>query len=114
MLLGVIDADCKVIWASVGSEGSASDAGIFGECSLRTTLDDNSTGFLPAESPLKDDWDVPYFMLGDDAFPHANLADETLLHERQDARTKSVQLQAVRVRRVMEDAFGILALRWRC
>ena len=75
------------------ARGSASDAGIFSECSIRTTLND-SIDFPPAEPFPQNDRDVPYFMLGDDATPpppHTNLADETLLHERYDSRTESVQ-----------------------
>ena len=66
VLLRVVDADFKFIWTS-GSVGSASDAGIFSECTLRTALEDNSIGFPPTEPLPQDDRQI--FILGNDAFP---------------------------------------------
>ena len=54
VLLDVVDADYKFMWASVGSE--ASDAGIFSECFFRTAVEDNSSGFPPAEPLRQDGW----------------------------------------------------------
>ncbi len=59
-LLGVADAEYKFLWASVGSNGSASDAGIFSECSLRVALENNTIGFPPAEPLPQDDSNIPF------------------------------------------------------
>ena len=49
MTLGMVDAEYKFLWASFSSNGSASDAGIFGESSLRAALEENTIGFPTAE-----------------------------------------------------------------
>ncbi|MEW8547456.1 MAG: transposase family protein [Candidatus Thiodiazotropha sp.] len=114
VMLGVVDAEYKFIWAGVGSEGSASDAGIFSECSLRTALEDNSIGFPPAEPLPQDDRNVPYFLLGDDAFPLRTWLMKPYSMRGMTHEQRVFNYRQSRARRVVENAFGILAHRWRC
>jgi hypothetical protein len=114
VLLGVVDAEYKFLWTSVGSNGSASDAGIFIECSLRDALEENTIGFPPAEPLPQDDRNTPYFILGDDAFPLRTwlMKPYSLRGMTNEQRVFNYRLS--RARRVVENAFGILAHRWRC
>ena len=64
VLLGLVDADYKFLWASAGSNGSASDAGIFSECSLCAALEENNIGFPPAEPLTQDDRNIPILHTG--------------------------------------------------
>ncbi len=68
MLLALVDADDKSIWADLGAYGSASDAQDFGNSELKYAIENGMIGF-PAADPLPhDDWNMPYFIIGDDAF----------------------------------------------
>ena len=65
----MFDEDYKFLWKSVGGNGTASDAGIISECSLRAALVENTIRFQPTE-PLPQDYrNIPYFIPEDDAFP---------------------------------------------
>ncbi len=114
VLLGVVDAEYKFLWTSVGSNGSASDAGIFIESSLRPTLESNTIG-LPLAEPLpQDDRNIPFFILGDDAFPLRTWLMKPYSMRGMTQEQRVFNYRQSRARRVVENAFGILAHRWRC
>ena len=54
---------------SVGYPGSCSDAGIFRRCRLKKKLDCGTLGIPPPEPLHPAGRPVPYFFVGDDAFP---------------------------------------------
>ncbi len=68
MLLGLVDADYKFIWADVGSNGAASDAQIFTDSELKEAIENNIIGFPPADQLPNDDRDTQYFIVVDHAF----------------------------------------------
>lgn len=104
-----MDADYKFIVAYVYGNGSASGAGI-----LRVDLEQGLLGF-PDPHPLPDDDnDIIYFLVGDDAFPLRTWMikpynSRGLTHEK-----RVFNYRFSRRRRVVENAFGITAHRWRC
>ena len=69
VLLALVDADYKFLWVNVGAEGSQSDCGIYNRSALEPALREDRMGF-PRPHPLPhDDKDIPFFIIGDDAFP---------------------------------------------
>ena len=61
ILLALVDADYKFIWADVGAQGSSSDAQIFNHGPPRNRLENGTPG-LPYSEPLPhDDRPIPYF-----------------------------------------------------
>lgn len=113
VLMALVDADYKFIWADVGATGHESDAQIFNGSELFQAIRDGTLN-MPADDPLpNDDKDCPYFFLGDDAF-----ALRTYMMKpyalRGMAKEQSVYNYRIsRARRVVENAFGIMANRWR-
>ncbi len=114
VVLALVDADYKFLWVDVGAPGSNSDAGIFNDGDLEPALREDTLG-LPAPDPLpNDDMDTPYFLVGDDAFPLRKWMMKPFSHRFLARAERIFNYRVSRARRVSENAFGILAGRWRC
>ncbi|XP_071653486.1 putative nuclease HARBI1 [Temnothorax longispinosus] len=113
VLLAVCDAHYNFIMLDVGAEGSQSDGGVFQSSEMGRRLNDGSLN-LPNSSHLPGtDVDMPYFLVGDAAFPLKPFLMKPY-GERNIPHDKSVyNFRLSRARRVIENAFGILAARWR-
>lgn len=98
---------------SVGAQGRIADAGLFAHSDFRQTLD---RGFLnnPPEQPLPNSETVtPFMFIGDDAYAlHADLM-KPYSHRHLKYQERILNSRLSRARRVVENAFGILANRWR-
>ena len=98
----------------VGAGGASSDAQIWNTCSLKEAIDDETIGIPPDEPLPHDDRDIPYFVIGDAAF-----ALRTTLMKPFGAKPLTMEemifnYRLSRARRCVENAFGILANRFRC
>lgn len=115
VLLGLVDHRYCFVVVDIGAYGSNSDSGIFKNSVLGRRFADNALDF-PNDKPLPgvlDEADMPHVIVGDEAFPLGrnllrpfpgkNLTD--------DERIFNYRLS--RARRISENAFGILANRWR-
>ncbi|XP_041366825.1 protein ALP1-like [Gigantopelta aegis] len=112
VMMAVVDADYKFIWLSVGSYGSSSDGQIFNNSELRPMLEEGTLG-LPPPSPLPhDDRDTPYFLIGDDAFPLRPWMVKPYSRRHLDHDERIFNYRLFPARRVVENAFGILAMRF--
>ena len=114
ILLAVVDADYKFLWCCTGGSGSASDAGVFNGSRLKTALEEDRLSF-PDPCPLPgDDEDIPYFFVGDDAFALRKHMMKPFSARSLSDSERIFNYRLSRARRVVENAFGILAQRWRC
>ena len=68
VLLALVDASYRFIYADVGDNGTCFDAGIFTECGFYQAIE-SGNGCFPGPTPLPgDDTPIPYHIVGDDAF----------------------------------------------
>lgn len=68
-LLAMVDTDYKFTYVDVGGYRVSCDSGIFAATDLRKAIEQRVIG-MPAREPLPGcDRDVPYFIVGDAAFP---------------------------------------------
>ena len=119
VLMALVDADCHFIYIDVGNYGSNGDSGIFKNSSLREAF----TGqLLDIPGPKR----LPGYPEGG-ALPHCIVADEAFSlrmdlmrpypHGKRQNRLpydKSIfNYRLSRARRIVENAFGILAQRFR-
>lgn len=114
MLLAVCDANYKFTVIHSGEMGSNSDAGIFADCPIGQLLTDDQLG-LPADNALLpgSEISIPYFMVGDAAFPLSRRMMKPYPGRGLNDRKKIFNYRLSRARRVIENAFGILSSRWR-
>ena len=93
ILMALVDADYKFTWVEVGRNGSASDAQV---------------------SLTDDDKDMPYFIIADDAFTLRRWPMKPF-SMRNMTRTQRIFTYIMsRAQRIVGNAFGILAHRFRC
>ena len=111
VLMALVDADYKFMTVDVGAPGAGSDGGVFANMELRECFEDGSIG-LPPPAPLPGgDVDVGYFMVGDDAFPLRPWLMKPLPLQHMTNEQRIYNYRISRARRVVENAFGILAAR---
>lgn len=111
--MALVDANYKFIYCDVGCNSRISDGGVFAACSLNDLLIRKSANLpIPKELPGTSDL-CSYHVVADDAFP---LRDDIM--KPYPLRKCSVSqlifnYRLSRARRVVENAFGILASRFR-
>ncbi|KAL1468348.1 hypothetical protein MTO96_041533 [Rhipicephalus appendiculatus] len=139
-VMAISDANYSFLYVEVGHHGSESDGGIFARSELQLMVADGTLG-VPPDTSLGTIGDVPYFFVGDEAFPlktymmrpyskkslHPVLTGSTTASTPQSSTTQSnatsqfeerhqkriFNYRLSRARRVVENAFGILAQKWR-
>ena len=117
VLMAVVDADYRFTMVDIGSYGSSSDSGVFnnsvmGKMFLAGDLDIPGPVTLPG---WEDQEPFPHCLVGDEAFPlgihmmkpYPGRGTGQL---EEDENTFNYRLS--RARRIVENAFGILAMRW--
>lgn len=115
ILLALVDANLHFLAIDVGSFGRNSDGGVYANSNIGKAIASNSL-HLPNDIPLPGAehlGPVPYVVVGDEAFPlQINMMrpfpgrDCTLEEQLFNYRLS-------RARRIVENAFGLLAARWR-
>ena len=113
VLLALVDANYKFTFIDVGAVGAESDAGIFAQSRL-SHLFNNAEANLPLPEPLPGDpngRDVGYFMVGDDAFALKHWMMKPYPSRGLTIPQRIFNYRLSRARRVVENAFGILASR---
>ena len=118
VLMAIADADCKFLLVDVGHAGINSDSGIWKHCEMGQRVRDNDLNFPPhAPLPGYPHGDMPFVLVGDEAFA---LSDHLMrpYPGRRDCKKLMPKDQNIfnyrlsRARRVVENAFGLLTMRW--
>ncbi|XP_072400203.1 uncharacterized protein [Diabrotica undecimpunctata] len=115
MLLGLVDAHYKFIAVDIGSYGKNSDGGIFASSKLGRALE-QGTIHIPEETVFPGTAIMaPYVIIGDSAFPlKTNLMRPYPEPQaNNDSKKRIFNYRLCRSRRVVENAFGILAQKFR-
>lgn len=119
--MAIADSNYRFTFVDVGSPGADGDLNSFSRSSIgRKILQNVPSLNLPESSPIDemDGMDLPYFFVADDAFPldmkimkpYSGKFNPTGLGT--DKTIFNYRLS--RARRTVENAFGILVMRWGC
>ena len=115
VLLALVDADLKFIAIDVGAYGRNSDGGIFSNSNLGKAIA-NETLQFPEDAPLPGAagmGPMPYVVIGDEAFPLQKHLMRPFPGRGCPKNQQIYNYRLSRARRIVENAFGILAARWR-
>ena len=113
VLMALVDADYKFLYMNVGCNGRVSDGGVFDGCTLQQALERKSSMFPdPAPCP-GDERPLSYYICADDAFPLQENIMKPYSYKDMMVERRVYNYRISRARRVVENAFGIMANRFR-
>ena len=112
--MAVVDAEYKFLYVDISPSESGSDAGVFSQTELKEALESWNIGLPEPDNLPNDDQPVPYFIVGDDAFGLQTWMMKPLPHRNMSMEDRIFNYRLSRARRVVENAFGLLAARFRC
>lgn len=113
VLMAVVDANYKFIYVDVGRNGRVSDGGVWDGCSLNKLLLRSAAGIPEKRSPSNSNRELPYVFVADDAFPLRTHMLKPFPFRHQTVQQRIFSYRLSRARRVVENAFGILANKFR-
>lgn len=115
VLMAIVGPEYTFLCVDIGGYGKNSDGGIFEQSNMGKRFAANLMNVpedknLPGTNQL-----VPHVLIGDEAFPLKStlMRPYPYRQSRTDIRKEKYNVRLCRARRVVENAFGILAQRWR-
>ena len=112
--MALVDADYKFRWVNIGAQGVCSDAQIWNQCELKNAIERGVIGIPPAAPLPGDDRPMSYYIIADDAFGTNTCLMKPYSRRGLANDERIFNYRLSRARRVVENAFGILANRFRC
>ena len=112
VVLSLVNADFKFIFIDVSCNGIISDGGVFYNSPFSKALLENTIG-IPNARYVEPGRELTYVIVADDAFPLKNHIMKSYVLRNLKIRHERVFVyQLSRARRIVENAFGILASRF--
>lgn len=113
ILLALVDAHYRFLFIDIGAQGRCADSGVFNESDLNEALLRNTLN-VPSPTPLPGTNDYfPFVIVADDAFPLREGIMKPYPHRNLEGTQRIYNYRLSRARRCVENAFGILANRFR-
>ena len=107
--MAMVDAKYKFTFLDVGCNGRISDGGVFANCTLSEALRSGSLDLPPPQTLPGRETKVPYVIVADDAFPLSKHIMKPFPFRNQPGTVRVFNYRLSRARRIVENAFGILA-----
>jgi hypothetical protein len=112
--MALVDADYKFRWVNIAAPGGFSETQIWNQSELKKVIERGLIS-LPTSNPLPgDDKPMGYYFIADDAFGMKPWLMKPFSRQGLAYDERIFDYRLLRARRVVENAFGILANRFRC
>lgn len=113
VLMAMCDARYRFTFVDIGQYGGRSDGGVFASTALSSAMEKDPNLFPPSKPLPGEQHLVPHFLLADDAFPLKTWLLKPYPGSGLTEAQKIYNYRLSRARRCIENAFGIMAARWR-
>lgn len=113
VLMALADANYNIIYANIGANGRVSDGGVFNNCELSRALQENTINLPPPKPLTGRTKQVPYVVVGDDAFALKSYLMKPYPFRNQPGINRIYNYRLSRARRIVENVFGLIATRFR-
>ena len=113
VLMGILNANYEFLMVDVGVNGRVSDGGVFSNTLFCTKLKLKQLSIPEPDNVPESDMKMPYVFVGDDAFPLMENLMKPFSHRNLSREDRIFNYRLSRARRIVENAFGILASRFR-
>lgn len=113
VLLAICDANSDFIYVDVGTNGRVSDGGVWDNSNISVCIENGNAGLPPDTLVPGSERALPYVFVADDAFPLKGHILKPFPHSNQNRSERIFSYRLSRARRTVENAFGILANRFR-
>lgn len=114
-MMAVVDAHGRFMYVTVGAQGSANDAAVYNESTFSKLIADKSNplNIPPATSIPKTTIEMPMVFVADEAYPLRPYLMKPFSARGLSASERIFNYRLSRARRIVENAFGMLANRFR-
>lgn len=115
VLLALVDGNCKFVIVDVGSYGKEGDAGIFNKSDMGRLVESGTVIFPPPQYLPNSNILLPHVVLGDEAFRLDKHMMKAYCKRQalQEPDKRNFNYHLSKVRRVSENAFGIMCSTFR-
>ncbi|XP_057299342.1 uncharacterized protein LOC130629968 [Hydractinia symbiolongicarpus] len=113
VLLALVDANYKFIYVDVGCNGRISVGAVYQNSTLSKAIHDNVVNIPPQRLVGNGEYLLPHFIVADDAFPLKKYIMKPYAFRGLSREKRIFNYRLSRARRIVENAFGILANRFR-
>lgn len=113
VLKALVDANYRIVYCDVGSNGRISDGGVFAACTLNLCMMRNSVNFPIPQNLPGTELACSFHVVADEAFPLRADIMKPFPVRNLSRNQRIFNYRLSRARRVVENAFGILVNRFR-
>ncbi|XP_037800272.1 protein ALP1-like [Penaeus monodon] len=113
IMLALVDANYKFLYVDIGTKGRASDAGVWDKCTLRDCIEKQQLQIPQNDTLPYTNIRVAYVIVDDDAFPLKCYLMKPYPGKNITNVQRVFNYRLSRARRISENAFGILASKFR-
>ncbi|XP_066947135.1 uncharacterized protein [Macrobrachium rosenbergii] len=111
--MAICDANCEFLYVDIGCNGLVSDGGVWDKTRISSRIATETPGLPGDGKPQGSERMLPYVLVADDAFPMLRHILKPFSHQTQSNEERTFSYRLSRARRTVENAFGILANRFR-
>ena len=110
--MAACNAKYEFTYMDLGRNGRVSDAGVWGNSSLRSAIEQGAINFPPPAQLTGSNKILPYVFVADDAFPLSTYMLKPYPFKNQSDEERIFSYRLSRARRTIENSFGILAAKF--